>query len=253
MAVLKRYLPVDFLRIPTNDIKLSLPLITAPTGTSHDLFHAGEKTVGFTRILPSVHVEDREDSTQWILDGYKISPDKKSINDARGLAGVEQRYFFTEVNNLNKRMGELRNNQDEAGTWTRFLKSSGHGEDGFSDRYTLFQAGLDKKTEWTGGQMFSGGMLTHSDGSSSNSLYSGEKKSVGAGVYTLFLFDSGAYVDLTGKYIYSKNRISVSSDKKEKSNDNSHAFYAGVETGFRWELNKGIFLEPQVEMVSGII
>lgn len=244
---------VDFLRVPTDDSKLSLSLITAPAGTSHDLFHAGEKTVGFTRVLPSVHVEDRENTTQWILDGYKTSPDKKSINDARGLAAVEQRYFLAEVNNLNKRMGELRNNQDETGVWARFLKGSGHGENGFSDRYTLFQTGLDKKTEWTGGEMFSGGMLTHSEGSSRNSFYSGEKKSVGAGIYTSFLFDSGAYVDLTGKYIYSKNKISVSPDRKGESNDYSHSLYAGVETGFRWKLNENLFLEPQAEVVSGII
>ncbi len=56
--------------------------------------------------------------------------------------------FITEVNNLNKRMGDLRDINGEAGTWVRLLNGSGSADGGFTDHYTLLQMGLTVSTNW---------------------------------------------------------------------------------------------------------
>lgn len=71
--------------------------------------------------------------------------------------------FITEVNNLNKRMGDLRDINGEAGTWVRLLNGSGSA-DSFTDHYTLLQMGADRKHEL--GSMvslFTGVMATYTD------------------------------------------------------------------------------------------
>ncbi len=67
-------------------------------------------------------------------------------NDGRGKAAatfmhISYNNFITEVNNLNKRMGDLRDINGEAGTWVRLLNGSGSADGGFTDHYTLLQMG----------------------------------------------------------------------------------------------------------------
>lgn len=67
--------------------------------------------------------------------------------------------FITEVNNLNKRMGDLRDINGEAGTWVRLLNGSGSADGGFTDHYTLLQMGADRKHELGSMDLFTGVMV----------------------------------------------------------------------------------------------
>lgn len=56
--------------------------------------------------------------------------------------------FLTEVNNLNKRMGDLRDTNGEAGAWARIMSGAGSASGGYSDNYTHVQIGVDKNMSW---------------------------------------------------------------------------------------------------------
>lgn len=47
--------------------------------------------------------------------------------------------------------------------------------------------------------------MTYTDSSADSHAFSGKTKSVGGGLYASALFESGAYIDLIGKYIHHDN------------------------------------------------
>lgn len=87
---------------------------------------------------------------------------------------------MTEVNNLNKRMGDLRNTNGDAGAWARIMSGAGSADGGYSDNYTHVQVGFDKKHELDGVDLFTGVTMTYTDSSADSHAFSGKTKSVGA-------------------------------------------------------------------------
>ncbi|WP_143366854.1 autotransporter outer membrane beta-barrel domain-containing protein, partial [Escherichia coli] len=158
---------------------------------------------------------------------------------------------ITEVNNLNKRMGDLRDINGEAGTWVRLLNGSGSADGGFTDHYTLLQMGADRKHELGSMDLFTGVMATYTDTDASAGLYSGKTKSWGGGFYASGLFRSGAYFDLIAKYIHNENKYDLNFAGAGKQNFRSHSLYAGAEVGYRYHLTDTTFVEPQAELVWG--
>ncbi|MBD4426919.1 autotransporter outer membrane beta-barrel domain-containing protein, partial [Xanthomonas citri pv. citri] len=72
--------------------------------------------------------------------------------------------FLTEMNNLNYRMGDLRNIHGETGAWARVFSGTGSADAGYSDSWTHLQAGADRKHAFDGGDLFTGvtATFTHS-------------------------------------------------------------------------------------------
>ncbi|WP_123007421.1 S6 family peptidase, partial [Escherichia coli] len=160
-------------------------LISAPGGTSTELFSLKTATlnIGFSLITPDVSTVSTEDATQWVLNGFHVQKDTKAVNAGRSFMKMAYKSYLTEVNNLNKRMGELRDIKGEAGSWARIMSGTGAADGGFSDNYTHVQVGVDKKHELDGLDLFTGFTVTHTDSSASADAFKGKTKSVGAGLY----------------------------------------------------------------------
>ncbi|EPM8692443.1 S6 family peptidase, partial [Escherichia coli] len=118
-------------------------LISAPGGTSTELFSLKTATlnIGFSLITPDVSTVSTEDATQWVLNGFHVQKDTKAVNAGRSFMKMAYKSYLTEVNNLNKRMGELRDIKGEAGSWARIMSGTGAADGGFSDNYTHVQVG----------------------------------------------------------------------------------------------------------------
>ncbi|EOP0663941.1 S6 family peptidase, partial [Escherichia coli] len=101
-------LNVSFMKNPTPGQSLNIPLVTAPAGTATEVFKAGTRVTGFSRVTPTLHVDTTGGSTKWILDGFRTEADKAAAAKADSFMNAGYKNFMTEVNNLNKRMGELR-------------------------------------------------------------------------------------------------------------------------------------------------
>ncbi len=223
---------VDFLNKPTGE-KLDIELVSAPGNSSKDVFKGSEQAIGFSNVTPVITAIDAGDKTTWNLTGYRMAENPAATQSASGLASVGYKSFLSEVNNLNKRMGDLRDINGEAGAWARIMSGTGSAGGGFSDNHTHVQVGVDKKHELDGLDLFTGFTVTHTDSSASADAFKGKTKSVGAGLYASAMFDSGAYIDLIGKYVHHDNEYTATFAGLGTRNYSTHSWYAGAEAGYR--------------------
>ncbi|MCX9213230.1 S6 family peptidase [Escherichia coli] len=230
-------------------------LISAPGGTSTELFSLKTATlnIGFSLITPDVSTVSTEDAIQWVLNGFHVQKDTKAVNAGRSFMKMAYKSYLTEVNNLNKRMGELRDIKGEAGSWARIMSGTGAADGGFSDNYTHVQVGVDKKHELDGLDLFTGFTVTHTDSSASADAFKGKTKSVGAGLYASAMFDSGAYIDLIGKYVHHDNEYTATFAGLGTRDYSTHSWYAGAEAGYRYHVTEDAWIEPQAELVYGAV
>ncbi|HBB1510625.1 TPA: hemoglobin-binding protease autotransporter Hbp, partial [Escherichia coli] len=138
---------VNFLKKPSNKDTLDIPLVSAPEATADNLFRASTRVVGFSDVTPILSVRKEDGKKEWVLDGYQVARNDGQGKAAATFMHISYNNFITEVNNLNKRMGDLRDINGEAGTWVRLLNGSGSADGGFTDHYTLLQMGADRKHE----------------------------------------------------------------------------------------------------------
>ncbi|EFH3997401.1 hemoglobin-binding protease autotransporter Hbp, partial [Escherichia coli] len=130
---------VNFLKKPSNKDTLDIPLVSAPEATADNLFRASTRVVGFSDVTPILSVRKEDGKKEWVLDGYQVARNDGQGKAAATFMHISYNNFITEVNNLNKRMGDLRDINGEAGTWVRLLNGSGSADGGFTDHYTLLQ------------------------------------------------------------------------------------------------------------------
>ncbi|WP_097469944.1 S6 family peptidase [Escherichia coli] len=246
-------LNVSFMKNPTPGQSLNIPLVSAPAGTSGDIFKAGTRVTGFSRVTPTLRVDTTGGNTKWILDGFRTEADKAAAAKANSFMNAGYKSFMTEVNNLNKRMGELRDTNGDAGAWARIMSGAGSADGGYSDNYTHVQVGFDKKHALDGVDLFTGVTMTYTDSSADSDAFSGKTKSVGGGLYASALFNSGAYIDLIGKYIHHDNDYTGNFAGLGTKHYRTHSWYAGAETGYRYHLTEDTFIEPQAELVYGAV
>ena len=242
---------VDFLNKPASEMNVTL--ITAPKGSDEKTFTAGTQQIGFSNVTPVISTEKTDDATKWMLTGYQTVADAGASKTATDFMASGYKSFLTEVNNLNKRMGDLRDTQGDAGVWARIMNGTGSADGGYSDNYTHVQIGADRKHELDGVDLFTGALLTYTDSNASSHAFSGKTQSVGGGVYASALFDSGAYFDLIGKYLHHDNQYTASFASLGTKDYSSHSWYAGAEVGYRYHLSEESWVEPQMELVYGSV
>ncbi|EYV20191.1 autotransporter, partial [Escherichia coli O145:NM str. 2010C-3518] len=244
---------VDFLQKPTPEKQLNIELVSAPKDTNENVFKASKQTIGFSDVTPVITTRETDDKITWSLTGYNTVANKEATRNAAALFSVDYKAFLNEVNNLNKRMGDLRDINGEAGAWARIMSGTGSASGGFSDNYTHVQVGVDKKHELDGLDLFTGFTVTHTDSSASADAFKGKTKSVGAGLYASAMFDSGAYIDLIGKYVHHDNEYTATFAGLGTRDYSTHSWYAGAEAGYRYHVTEDAWIEPQAELVYGAV
>ena len=229
-----------------------IPLITATKGTDSTFaFKTVAQRVGFHSMTPNVDMVKSGEAMQWRLKGFDVQQDRTVTEDGQRVMGIGYKNFLSEVNNLNLRMGDLRDTKGETGAWARLLTSSGSGDAGYSDNHTHLQIGADRKHRFDGGDLFTGVTMTVTDSKANGDGYWGKTRSVGGGLYASVLFDSGLYVDTIGKYAHQRNDSAMRTLGLGETSDNTHSWYFGMEAGWRYQLKPDIYIEPQAELVYG--
>ncbi|MDL0087933.1 autotransporter outer membrane beta-barrel domain-containing protein [Campylobacter gastrosuis] len=176
-----------------------------------------------------------------------------AVKEANDMASLNLDVGYVEVNNLNKRMGELRGINANAGVWGRVLGGKGSGN-GYENKFTHIQVGADKQSDLAGTQIFSGFTLTHTanDVKANGGDTSGDIKSTGGGIYAATLFDSGFYIDAIAKYVRNNHKFDYNFKNMNlnfpNSKYNTHTIYLGGEIGYRFDLGVAYF-EPQAEFI----
>ncbi|MBC6573319.1 autotransporter outer membrane beta-barrel domain-containing protein [Escherichia coli] len=244
---------VDYIANDGKHNTLNLELVSAPKGTAADVFNSKTQSVGFSDVTPVIEQKDNGEKTTWTLKGFNAVANPQLAKKAENFMSSGYKSFLAEVNNLNKRMGDLRDINGEAGAWARIMSGTGSSGGGFSDNYTHVQIGADNKHELDGMDLFTGVTMTYTDSNAGSDTFSGKTKSVGAGLYASAMFNSGAYFDLIGKYVHHDNEYTATFAGFGTKGYSSHSWYAGAEVGYRYHVTDGVWIEPQVELVYGAV
>ncbi len=164
------------------------------------------------------------------------------------MAAISLMTWRQENNDMNKRLGELRDSKGKEGTWFRMARGEmKYGEQNVKNQYNYYQLGWDTKVSptWT-----VGGALTYTDGQSSFSGGNGTNKHTGFAIYGSQLQNDGSFIDLIGRFAHMKNEFSTVTGAGNGSYD-TNGFSLSAEYGKRYQQSGNFWLEPQAELTYG--
>lgn len=152
-----------------------------------------------------------------------------------------------DLDDMNKRLGELRDSKGEHGVWVRMVR----GENDYkslNSQYNTYQLGYDEKLStpdphWTLGAAFS---YTDGDGGYNTGSYEMDHKTLT--LYGSKLNDDGSYIDIVGKY------SRLNHDLRNTWGDgeyDANGYSIGVEVGKRFQQGNGFWIEPQAQLTYG--
>ena len=153
-----------------------------------------------------------------------------------------------DMNDLTKRMGELRTSPEGIGSWVRLYGSEQeYGRQNVTSKSTSVQVGsdIDVGYGWK-----TGGAFTYTDGSSDYTNGSSDNKAFGLAAYGSWLHENGAFVDVIAKYGRLKSDFDLGSMSGTAKNN---AYSASAEFGWYVPFANAAFVEPQAEITYGVV
>lgn len=211
-----------------------LPEILAPTGATVEQNPGGIDDGGKGTVDEDGNVTD--------IETIK-NPDVFGTEEVGALGLISWR---NELDDMNKRLGELRDSKGEHGVWVRMVR----GENDYkslNSQYNTYQLGYDEKLStdphWTLGAAFS---YTDGDGGYDTGSFEMDHKT-----FTLYgskLNDDGSYIDIVGKY------SRLNHDLRNTWGDgeyDANGYSIGVEVGKRFQQGNGFWIEPQAQLTYG--
>ena len=194
------------------------------------------------------------ESSAKLDENGKIIVDSITENVNSSNAGISQMgsvalmTWRQENNDMNKRLGELRNSKGEHGIWTRMTRGESDFE-GIKNQYNAYQIGYDEKlnadSSWT-----VGAALTYTEGKSSFAEGTGENTHKGFAIYGSKLNDDGSFIDLIAKYARLEHEFDALGGAGNGDYD-TNGYSVSAEYGKRFDQGNGFWLEPQVELTYG--
>ncbi len=172
-------------------------------------------------------------------------------NDAiSNMASIALMTWRAENNDMNKRLGELRDSKGEHGVWARMVRGEGTYKS-IKNQYNTYQLGYDEKLS-TNKNWTVGAALSYTEGESSFNGGSGENKHTGFSVYGSYLNDDGSFIDLIAKYARLDHDFDVIGGAGSGDYE-TNGYSVSAEYGKRFKQNNGMWIEPQVELTYGKI
>ena len=181
---------------------------------------------------------------------------KEAVNETNAavsdLASISLMTWRQENNDMNKRLGELRDSKGEHGAWARMARGeSKYGAQNVKNQYNYYQVGYDEKLStnpnWTVGVA-----LTRTEGNSTFATGAGENKHTGFALYGSYLGDNGSFVDLIAKYARLDNEFNATAGIGN-GDYKTNGYSLSAEYGKRFTKDNGFWIEPQVELTYGTV
>lgn len=153
---------------------------------------------------------------------------------------------------LNSRLGDLRNNREDNGVWARFSR----GETSYNsvtNQANMYQIGYDKQAgDWTVGLAYS-----YTDGNSTFAGGSGENTHNVVSLYGTKMNKNGTYLDLVAKYGNLDYEYDVRHQGQEVAPQGADydvdAYAFSAEVGKRITSSNGAWVEPQFQLTYGTV
>ena len=212
-------------------------------------FSGVQSAIDGLNVLPTI---EHDGSGNWNLVGYTVTGASKLAMTAAGAANNAYAVLLAADNNIQRRMGELRSDQDSAGVWVRTFGGE-YDVQGSTLKHTTIQGGYDKVTKVANGLSVTGLTLEHLSGSSSYAHGDGKLTNTRMGIYHSWLGDSGHYYDVIVKTGKMYNELGAYDDTKISGHYRAWNTSISAEYGYRKQLAKGYFIQPQAELTLGRI
>ena len=187
------------------------------------------------------------------VSGVKVYNDQV-ITSMRDVATTQMMAWRTQINDVNKRMGDLRTYGDHAfGGWARVYGAKTKLKDSdMSTKANTVQVGFDTKVS---NNFYFGVTALYSDGESRIPTGTSDDKSYGFGVYGGWMADNGQFADV----IIKQFRVNSDFDLRYRNGTLSTAEYSAwgtsisAEYGWRLGLTESnrFWIEPQAEISYG--
>lgn len=176
-----------------------------------------------------------------------------TLSEVASLGAMQWR---AEMNHLQYRMGELRDQQGFGnGVWARAYQGKDkYGDQKVENEYLGFQAGYDHRLEGT--NVILGGAVSFTHGDSKFRTGDGDNDALAFTAYGTWLHENGLFVDGTVKYAVLSNDVDMraqNGDKvvRDKASYDTNAMSVSVEAGWRLPVTSLAYVEPQVELMYG--
>ena len=218
-----------------------------------------------------------KDYTTYFLGSVQSVGTSTEMQEAASTAlSINYDLYMANLNSLNKRMGELRDNPYNQGVWARVFGGTQESSFGIGSKtdYVTIQAGYDYDLSFGNAKNYIGvafsyatstsksfnvsQSITNSNASASNVVGIDNIKS-GAyevAVYNSYVADSGWYNDSIAKFSYIDSTFNLT-DTSYDSQTTNMAFTLSNEVGYRYkfaENEKGNwYIDPQLEMAFGYL
>lgn len=182
-------------------------------------------------------------------DGIKVTesyiPENETNRAITDLAALSLITWRQENNDLNKRLGEIRDSKGDDGVWARMARGEATFK-GVKNQYNYYQMGYDKKLN---DNWILGGAFSYTDGDNTFHSGTGQTKNSSFAVYGSNLRDDGSFIDLIAKYAHLKNEYDTPLGIGSGDYSTNGFSFSG-EFGKRFHMDK-FWLEPQVELTWG--
>ena len=190
-----------------------------------------------------------------VISKKVTSPSKPMRNALQDRMALHNLWVNGELNNLQKRMGDLRAaTPAESGIWARYEHNKLEKGSYDSLNYNLFQLGFDKDFAGKTGTFYRGAAFSYGKGTGDYENANGDLKYGALSLYQTWMGKDGRYYDVILKGGKLMNNYDLTNTANPASADyHNWAYSISGEVGKRFTKANGFFVEPQLEMELGRI
>jgi outer membrane autotransporter protein len=199
-------------------------------------------------------VGSENNNTDWYI-GLNSKSAESNPNFSAAKGAMYAGYALgTELDTLNKRMGEARYLEEDDGVWVRYRHSKTGWDDTYETNGDMFQLGFDNEVTEKDGKHYRGVAIDYTDADTNIMGISGEgeHERYAVSLYDTWLGEKGHYRDLVlrGGRINSDYDISGAfSSGYEDIGGDYHQWFGSIsaEWGRKNDMGTGWYFEPQVQ------
>ena len=187
------------------------------------------------------------------VNAVKGAPDPVVIS-AREATSTQMMAWRTQINDVNKRMGDLRTYGDQAyGGWVRMYGAKTKLKNAsVSTKSNTVQVGFDTKIN---DRFYFGVTGLYTDGESRVQSGMSDDKSYGFGVYGGWFAENGQFVDVILKQFHANSDLNLTYRNGRSANSEYSAWGTSISAEYGWRLglteSNRFWIEPQAEVSYG--
>ena len=182
-----------------------------------------------------------------ITSGTMSNTVTQSLGD---IAAVQMLAWRSQINDVSKRLGDLRTYDGNAGAWARVYGSKSDYED-LDFKQTTVQVGTDAKVF---DNFYVGLTASYTDGEGDISNGSSDNKAYAFGIYGGWMADNGQFIDVILKQSKMDTDFDLHYTNGNKSTGSYDMWGTSIAVEYGWRINcpaTSFWLEPQVEFSYG--